>query len=61
MGDDPGDNAWCSSTPLSRPIGLIGRALGKDFLSLKRDPKATTYWVPVDPADRSREHYERQY
>ena len=43
------------------PIGLIGRALGKDFLSLKRDPKATTYWVPVDPADRQREHYERQY
>jgi hypothetical protein len=43
------------------PIGLVARALGKDFLSLKRDPKAKTYWVPVDPADRPKEHYERQY
>jgi hypothetical protein len=43
------------------PIGLIARALGKDFLSLKHDPEAKTYWVAVDPAERSREHYERQY
>jgi len=31
------------------PTGLIMRALGKDMLRLKRDPAATTYWIPRDP------------
>lgn len=28
------------------PTGLLMRALGKDPLRLKRDPAATSYWVP---------------
>jgi len=43
------------------PIGAIARVLGKDFLGLKRDPEAKTYWVPVEPGDRPRDHYDRQY
>ncbi len=31
------------------PIGLLMRALGKDFLRLKLDPRATTYWIERDP------------
>ncbi len=28
------------------PMGLIARLLGKDFLRLRRDPAAPTYWLP---------------
>ena len=28
------------------PVGLIARLAGKDFLSLKLSPTATTYWLP---------------
>ena len=44
------------------PIGLIARLVGKDFLGLKLDRQAPTYWLPRDgktpktPAD-----YERQF
>ena len=43
------------------PVGLIARATGKDFLSLKLDRNAPSYWIrreqkPVKPAD-----YERQF
>ena len=27
------------------PMGLVLRALGKDLLRLKRDPKAASYWI----------------
>jgi hypothetical protein len=27
-------------------MGLIARLLGKDFLRLRRDPVAPTYWLP---------------
>ncbi|MFZ1946727.1 MAG: SxtJ family membrane protein [bacterium] len=43
------------------PIGLVARAVGKDFLRLKFDSKAKTYWDPCEPAERPKEHYERQY
>ncbi len=31
------------------PIGLVMRAFGKDFLRLKRDPAAKTYWIDRAP------------
>lgn len=34
------------------PIGLLTRLLGKDFLRLRRDPAAETYWIACDPANR---------
>ena len=44
------------------PIGLLARLAGKDFLSLKLDRQAKTYWIqretrqPKTPAE-----YERQF
>ena len=38
------------------PTGLIMRALGKDALRLKREPKANSYWIerrPPGPAPES--------
>lgn len=43
------------------PIGLIARAAGKDFLHLRFDKDARSYWVPVKSQDKPREDYERQY
>ena len=34
------------------PIGLVMRLLGKDFLRLRRDPGAATYWIPCEAATR---------
>jgi predicted membrane metal-binding protein len=31
------------------PIGLVMRAMGKDFLRLKREPDAKTYWIARTP------------
>jgi predicted membrane metal-binding protein len=31
------------------PIGLLMRAFGKDFLRLRRDPTAKTYWIDRAP------------
>jgi hypothetical protein len=31
------------------PIGFVMRAMGKDFLRLKRDPAAKTYWIDRAP------------
>jgi hypothetical protein len=27
------------------PVGILLRALGKDYLSTRTDPGATTYWI----------------
>lgn len=38
------------------PTGLLARAFGKDFLRLKREPDAASYWIPRDqpaPAPKS--------
>jgi hypothetical protein len=44
------------------PIGLVARCVGKDFLRLKLDRKATTYWLPREtPANKSPEQYEQQF
>ena len=31
------------------PIGLVMRLAGKDFLRLRRDPGAASYWIVRDP------------
>lgn len=31
------------------PMGALARAFGKDLLRLKKDPEATSYWIPRDP------------
>ena len=43
------------------PIGLITRLLGKDFLALKIDHEAPTYWIPRERATQTPAEYERQF
>jgi hypothetical protein len=43
------------------PIGLTARLAGKDFLSLKLDPKAQTYWLPREKAVHTAADYEQQF
>lgn len=43
------------------PIGLVARLSGKDFLSLKLDRSAKTYWLPRETKPKSAQDYERQF
>lgn len=43
------------------PIGLLARISGKDFLSLKLDPGAESYWIPRDRVQKAPSSYERQF
>ena len=44
------------------PIGLVARLSGKDFLRLKLDRNAPTYWMPrASQRDRARSDYEKQF
>jgi len=43
------------------PIGLIARLSGKDFLRLKLDRKAVSYWIPRAGAPPSHADYEKQF
>jgi hypothetical protein len=43
------------------PIGLIARVFGKDFLSLKLDRGAESYWIPRGQKAKSPADYERQF
>jgi polyferredoxin len=43
------------------PIGLLARATGKDFLSLKLNRSAPTYWIRRQPKPRTAADYERQF
>ncbi len=43
------------------PIGLVARLSGKDFLSLKLDRKAKSYWMLRETKPKAPEEYERQY
>ena len=44
------------------PIGIVARLTGKDFLRLKLQPDAKTYWIPRSrPATKTPAEYERQY
>lgn len=44
------------------PIGLAARVAGKDFLRLKLEPNAQTYWIPRErKAARTQAEYEQQF
>jgi len=44
------------------PISWVARLLGKDFLSLRRDARAPTYWRRrQEAAPRQPEDYEQQF
>jgi len=43
------------------PIGLCARLAGKDFLSLKLDPKANSYWLSRPAEVKTPADYERQF
>ena len=43
------------------PIGLVARLFGKDFLSLKLDRHAASYWIRRDRKAKSPADYERQF
>jgi hypothetical protein len=44
------------------PMGLLARAVGKDFLSLKLNSSQESYWIVRDPQEkRTAVDYERQY
>jgi Saxitoxin biosynthesis operon protein SxtJ len=43
------------------PIGFMARCSGKDFLGLKLDRKAASYWLPREKKSRRPEEYERQF
>ncbi len=43
------------------PIGYLGRALGEQFLHLKRSGESGTYWVRKTGPPRQKSDYERQF
>ena len=43
------------------PIGLLARIVGKDFLSLKLDRDAKSYWLKRADAPKSAADYEKQF
>ena len=43
------------------PLGLVARLAGKDFLSLKLDRAAKSYWIPRAQKSKSASDYERQF
>ena len=43
------------------PLGLIARCSGKDFLSLKLNRRAATYWIRRERKPKSAAEYERQF
>ena len=43
------------------PIACLGRALGEQFLHLKRSGRSETYWVPKTGPPRKKSDYERQF
>jgi len=43
------------------PIGLVARLFGQDFLSLKLDRAAKSYWIPRPQKPKSPAEYERQF
>ena len=43
------------------PISLVARLVGKDFLSRKRDRRATTYWIPREAKAKTPASYEQQF
>jgi Saxitoxin biosynthesis operon protein SxtJ len=43
------------------PMGLVMRAFGKDFLRLKRDPKAASYWILRQPPGPAPDSLKNQF
>ena len=43
------------------PIALLFRATGKDPLRLRRDPGATSYWIPREPPGPAPETMANQF
>jgi hypothetical protein len=43
------------------PVGLLMRACGKDPLRLRRNPGATSYWIPREPPGPSPESMRNQF
>jgi len=43
------------------PVGLVARLFGQDFLRLKLDRAATSYWIPREKKVKSPEEYGRQF
>lgn len=43
------------------PLGLVARLLGKDFLNLKLDKQAATYWIRREQKLRTQANYEQQF
>ncbi len=43
------------------PIGLVARMVGKDFLRLKLDKQASSYWIPRPKTPKAPAEYERQF
>jgi hypothetical protein len=43
------------------PIGWVARCLGNDFLNLKLDRTAASYWRPRERRAKSPAEYERQF
>ncbi|MBI1243533.1 MAG: hypothetical protein GC202_00875 [Alphaproteobacteria bacterium] len=43
------------------PMALVARALGKDFLRMRRDPAATSYWIFRDPPGPAPDTMKRQF
>jgi hypothetical protein len=43
------------------PIGLVARALGKDFLRLRIDRGARSYWLARSSARKPSSDYEKQF
>jgi len=43
------------------PIGWVARGFGNDFLSLKLDHAAASYWLPRERKPKTPAEYERQF
>lgn len=43
------------------PVGLLMRATGKDPMRLRRDPKATSYWIARTPVGPTAESMKNQF
>ena len=43
------------------PMGLLMRATGKDFLKLRLDPSASSYWIEREPPGPAPESLKNQF
>ena len=43
------------------PLSLVARLFGKDFLNLKLDRQAATYWIRREQKRRTQANYEQQF